>query len=1181
MALVGSANIVIRAITINVERDISKGFANVGRTGRRAGESMSQAFTRGFNSSNSKNIFKKLSDGIGTAASGAESARRTFSNLSRTFQFVATGISVLIGGIAAVIGGLGSLIGVAGGAAASLSGLGNVMFSLVAAMVVARLALSGVGKALSALQKPSSGGGGGAGGEAAVAAAKAAAAKAVQNAEQQLALTIEQNRENLVDANNSVRDAQLELNKALAEGREEIQQLGFDAEDAALSEKKAALDLEKARIALAKAQDLPPNSRARQEAELAYQEAELNLRKAKDRSADLNAEQDKLAKTGVRGTSVVISATNALAQAEANRAKIVRDALRSETKANDDLADAKNSAATAGDSAGASGGGGANPFEGLNQAQIDFVNYLNTTVMPLITTLKASAANALLPLLTTAINILATGAFETINVGVSQIATALGSAAISVANAITETANLVNLGSLFTSSSALIVTFGDIIGNVWGIFLSIMTRVAPYVQGAADALEEATARFDAFLKAPENNNSIEDFFQRSAAALAQFGEIFKNIFGGFGAIINANLGPGTGGQLILDWLTKVTGGFNDLDSNVSGQTGLKNFFLAIADNATKVLDAVGLLAGGLLNLGANPAVGETFEKLGQSAPAVIEIFNKLVDAGPSFADFVAHVSEVINLLTDSDTTTTFFDTLTVIVKALEGFLSNPFVQAVLDALAPLQGFLLAIGGITSALILGRLVLLGYSKLALDAAKSVKNLFSAETLGFIKSKAASAAATAKRIGDQVALTIWYGAESAKRLAIIAAENIRAAALWVAGNAKIAASFIAVNAALIAQKVALIAGSIASGVAAAAQWALNAALTANPIGIIVAAIAALVAGLIWFFTQTELGQDIWKNFTQFITDAVTNIGQFFSTVFGAIGQFFVDTWTNISNFFQTVWDAIVFIATTYINTVLTIITTVVDVITTVWNTVWTAISDFFSGVWQAIVDFVTSSINTVSDIIKNVTDFISDVWNTAWTGISDFFSGIWNGVVDFFSGIVNTVKDYIDNFIRGFQIFLDFLPKIGDGFRNVFNGVRDFMKGIVNGIIGLVEGMVNGIIDAINGIIGGINAVAGAIGNAIGIKLRVPTIGGVSLPRLADGGTVFPSPGGSIVNVAEAGRPERIEPLDEDGLSKRDKAIMSLNAGVTINVTQLPNENGEELAERISRIISFRQNKWGLT
>ncbi len=50
-------------------------------------------------------------------------------------------------------------------------------------------------------------------------------------------------------------------------------------------------------------------------------------------------------------------------------------------------------------------------------------------------------------------------------------------------------------------------------------------------------------------------------------------------------------------------------------------------------------------------------------------------------------------------------------------------------------------------------------------------------------------------------------------------------------------------------------------VATGVSTAAQWLWNAALSANPIGLVILAIAALVAGLVWFFTKTETGRQVW--------------------------------------------------------------------------------------------------------------------------------------------------------------------------------------------------------------------------------------------------------------------------------------------------------------------------------
>lgn len=61
-----------------------------------------------------------------------------------------------------------------------------------------------------------------------------------------------------------------------------------------------------------------------------------------------------------------------------------------------------------------------------------------------------------------------------------------------------------------------------------------------------------------------------------------------------------------------------------------------------------------------------------------------------------------------------------------------------------------------------------------------------------------------------------------------------------------------------------------------------------------------------------------------------------------------------------------------------------------------------------------------------------------------------------------------------------------------------------------------------------------AAAGVL--STGIRAAMNTI------KLAKGGTVMPSPGGTLATIGEAGRPERVEPLDPSGLSARDRAII---------------------------------------
>jgi hypothetical protein len=103
-------------------------------------------------------------------------------------------------------------------------------------------------------------------------------------------------------------------------------------------------------------------------------------------------------------------------------------------------------------------------------------------------------------------------------------------------------------------------------------------------------------------------------------------------------------------------------------------------------------------------------------------------------------------------------------------------------------------------------------------------------------------------------------------------------------------------------------------IATGQATVSQLGLNAAMLANPIGIVVALVAALVAGLVWFFTQTKTGQKIWSMFTKFLGDSMKKVGEFFGNVWNGIQQAFtgvfdfiakafkgyVNTWIGLINF-----------------------------------------------------------------------------------------------------------------------------------------------------------------------------------------------------------------------------------------------------------------------------------------
>lgn len=84
------------------------------------------------------------------------------------------------------------------------------------------------------------------------------------------------------------------------------------------------------------------------------------------------------------------------------------------------------------------------------------------------------------------------------------------------------------------------------------------------------------------------------------------------------------------------------------------------------------------------------------------------------------------------------------------------------------------------------------------------------------------------------------------------------------------------------------------------ATAAQWGFNAALLANPLTWIVIAILAVIAALVWFFTQTDVGKKIWQGFVDFLVGAWNWVVDGFKAAFEWIGSMFkgyVNFWLTI--------------------------------------------------------------------------------------------------------------------------------------------------------------------------------------------------------------------------------------------------------------------------------------------
>jgi hypothetical protein len=196
--------------------------------------------------------------------------------------------------------------------------------------------------------------------------------------------------------------------------------------------------------------------------------------------------------------------------------------------------------------------------------------------------------------------------------------------------------------------------------------------------------------------------------------------------------------------------------------------------------------------------------------------------------------------------------------------------------------------------------------------------------------------------------------------------------------------------ALGGAYVAQKL-MAAGStllkVGTLAATAAQWAYNTALDANPIGIIVLAIAALVAGLIWFFTQTKLGQEIWTGFVKILGDAWTWLWEsVLKPTFTLIGAIFTWLWNNI------------------IEPCINLIVLEVKGLGVIFNWLW-------QNVIHPVANWIGDAINTVGSVIGAVFGAIGNTIQNAFSGAVGFVKDAINGVIDVIDGAIGGINTLI--------------------------------------------------------------------------------------------------------------------------------------------------------------------------
>lgn len=225
------------------------------------------------------------------------------------------------------------------------------------------------------------------------------------------------------------------------------------------------------------------------------------------------------------------------------------------------------------------------------------------------------------------------------------------------------------------------------------------------------------------------------------------------------------------------------------------------------------------------------------------------------------------------------------------------------------------------------------------------------------------------------------------------------------------------------------------------------AFNAVMAINPFVAIGIAIAAVVAGLVYFFTQTETGKKVWASFVDFLKSSWDGIVTFFS----GMGQWFSD--------------------------------------------IWNGAVDGAKGIWQGLVDWFSGVVQGIQNIWNGITTFFTTLWTTvvtgiqtAWAGVTGFFTGLWNGIVNIvttvFTTISNLVTDAYNWFVTTFQPLISFYQSIFNLIGSIINLAFQLILAIIRGAYELVLNAWQGLSAWFGGIFNAVRSVVSTVFSAIG-------------------------------------------------------------------------------------------------
>ena len=358
--------------------------------------------------------------------------------------------------------------------------------------------------------------------------------------------------------------------------------------------------------------------------------------------------------------------------------------------------------------------------------------------------------------------------------------------------------------------------------------------------------------------------------------------------------------------------------------------------------------------------------------------------------------------------------------------------------------------------------------------------------------------------------------------------------------------------------------------------------------------------------------------WDSIVKFFKDLIPKLGKIFSDMWSGLTSFLGDAWNNIKTWFtETFIPGLV----DFGKVVLEILAAILFPLPYLIIKFWPEISKFFT---ETVFPWFAALPGKVMEFAGKIWDFLKDAAVFAWDALVKWFTIVFTfykelpgKVLSFAGKIWNFLKDAAviawDNLVKWFTIVFTFYKELpgkifnlagkvwnflSDGVATAWKTVTGYIKNtLIPGITGLPGQMTKALKGLWDGLLGGVQAAWANVKNwwntnvaskklVIGgfkvLGVQIPKVE-LGFPKLAKGGIIPASPGGTMAVIGEAGRAERVEPLDPNGLSARDKAMIDYMGGgaggkaITVNVYPSAGMDERELANLVSRQLAYQMRR----